>query len=76
MPLLSHPLEVLAQCFELGPYDQLLKPAYMDKVAKQGDNPPPAELGDYVQVAVRHVPPKALRRGESDTKTHQACFEA
>merc|ERR1719420_1552766 len=27
----------------------------MDKVRKQGDNPPPAELGDYVQVAVRHV---------------------
>ena len=26
--------QVLAQCFELGPYDQLLKPAYMDKVSQ------------------------------------------
>merc|ERR1719327_61502 len=48
-------INVLAQCFELDPYDQLLKPKYMEKVRKQGDNPPPAEIGDYVQVAVRNV---------------------
>jgi hypothetical protein len=48
-------VNVLAQCFELGPYDQLLKPACMDKIRQQGDNPPPAELGDYFQVALRHL---------------------